>query len=141
MRRSIHILIVAISLAAVTGCTTTKEATDALHASWIGRNTDDFFTQWGPPRSSIKLNNGNTLYTWSSVQHVELPSVSNTYGTMDQSGSFSATTMTDAGGSMPIGCVVRILASPTGNILNIAAVNDTIGWWETSRCHEIFGGQ
>jgi hypothetical protein len=134
-----YALIVASALLALSGCTTTRQAVADLNARWVGHNTDDFFLRYGAPRQSLKMNSGNTLYVWASSGSVPLPEVSNTYGTVSDYGTFQSTTVTDGGGDIAVVCVVQIVATPAGQIQQIVIARDTIGMWETSRCHEIFG--
>lgn len=51
-------------LAVLVGCTTTEDANKAIQSQWIGRPSDQFFSQYGMPLSSFTLDNGGTIYRW-----------------------------------------------------------------------------
>src|SRR5690606_30522887 len=59
--RSLLALAMAVALV---GCTTTEDANNAIQSRWIGRTTDDFFAQYGPPVRAYPMNSGGTIYTW-----------------------------------------------------------------------------
>lgn len=124
--------------ALIGGCSTSQDAANALAANWAGRNTDQFFTRYGAPQQRLALNNGNALYTWAA-QHVgvHIPAVADTSGTV-VGNSFNATTNVYGGGEMSIDCTLQITADPTGRILQISIMRDTVGMWGLSRCSELF---
>lgn len=129
------LLLAGLSLA---GCTTDKAA-QQMQSSWVGRSTDQFFVQNGPPVTSFKLNDGRTLYTWrSGVRNVSMPATATTNATT--SGGYTvATTNISGGGTASVYCEAQIIAAPTGAIEEIKPVRDTVGLWALSRCSEIFG--
>lgn len=55
------VLPAALALAA---CVTTQQAEKAMDSKYVGQPSDKFFAENGPPRTSFKLDNGGTVYTW-----------------------------------------------------------------------------
>ncbi len=59
--------------AALAGCVTTEQAGQAIAARWIGEPSDAFFVQYGPPRGSYALANGDVIHSWrggETTKHV-----------------------------------------------------------------------
>ena len=72
-RRTTCIALAAV-LVTVTGCAT-REKYEQRVQSWVGHTADDLARGWGPPTSTYKLNNGNTMrmYETSSVEAYTSP--------------------------------------------------------------------
>ncbi|ODN70241.1 hypothetical protein A6302_02452 [Methylobrevis pamukkalensis] len=62
-----------LALLGLAACVTTEQAGQAITARWIGQPSDAFFVQYGPPRGSYVLANGDTIHTWrggETTKHV-----------------------------------------------------------------------
>lgn len=125
-----------VLLLALAGCTTTQQANKVLETRFKGSSADSFFLAYGPPSSSYKLNSGGgTLYTWSEqAKNYTMPMRANTtmYGNQ-------AYTTFSGGGSYSVQCSLKIAVDAGGTIQTIDVLSDTMGDWELSRCHEVFG--
>lgn len=121
---------------ALAGCTTTQQANKVLETRFKGSPADSFFLAYGPPSSSYKLHSGGgTLYTWSErPKNYTMPMRANTtmYGNQ-------AYTTFSGGGSYSVQCSLKIAVDAGGMIQTIDVLSDTMGDWELSRCHEVFG--
>ena len=53
-----------VVLLALSRCASTQDAEKAVGDKYIGRDSDEFFSRYGPPRSYFELNNGGRVYTW-----------------------------------------------------------------------------
>ena len=53
-----------IVLLALSRCASTADAEKAVADKYIGRDSDEFFSRYGPPRSYFELKNGGKIYTW-----------------------------------------------------------------------------
>lgn len=59
------LLIISMSLVIlVSGCTTLKE----VMTSWEGSSADDLLSAWGAPDSTIQLDNGGKVLTWTTFE-------------------------------------------------------------------------
>ena len=117
-------------------CTTNQETITRLTREYLGRSSDDFFRNYGPPASEYKLNSGGSIYTWHSGFHnVAMPVTTNTQGTASPSGFSTYSTTT--GGDVRLFCEVRIVTNEKGQIEDMA-IRGTLGAWEISRCAEVF---
>jgi hypothetical protein len=56
------ISIVLVAILFFTGCTTLKESM----SSWEGSSADELLAKWGAPDSSIQLDNGGRVLTWTT---------------------------------------------------------------------------
>jgi hypothetical protein len=126
-------------LIALPGCTSTEQANSALHARYIGTPSDDFFIQHGPPIAEHRLNDGRMMYLWTSGRStVHLPGT--TTGTITSIGNTAWWNgIVTPGTDINIECQVRIIVGTSGKIVQILSHRDSIGWWEMSHCHEVFG--
>ena len=50
----------------------------------------------------------------------------------------TATTTINGGGSIDMFCEAQFVTSPDGLIKQVSILKDTVGFWTTSMCHEIF---
>ena len=122
------------------GCTTSQMAFDSISQQWMGRHSDDFFTQYGMPFQSYKLDNGGMLVGWSSgVRSLTMPETTTYRGSVSPSGSFYGVADTSGGGTMDLVCVLQIRTDGQRRITGITITKDTWGMWETSACNEVFG--
>jgi len=121
------------------GCTTTEQANEAMETRFLGTSVDDFFINYGPPMASHTLTDGRNIYLWAEKGgSVTLPS--QTHGTVTMIGDTAWWNgWTSPGTTINVQCQVRIVASKIGEIERILAHSDSLGWWEMSRCHELFG--
>lgn len=123
---------------AVAGCSTTKEAMQAVSNRYIGANIDDFFAENGLPKAKWQTKSGDVLYTWNSRSvSFPIPMVTTAQGGATGSRQ-SVTAVTTGGGTIDVFCELQIRTSEDGTIRNITPMVDTVGVWETSRCAEIF---
>ncbi len=119
-------------------CTQRLTTTERFNRIYVGQNTDKFFLDNGPPISKFQLNNGDTIYRWSSRAHsVPLPAVTTTSGQVDPNGSFYATSQTEGGGFLHVQCVLQVVASPASVIKDVSIEADSLGLWHFSRCAEL----
>jgi len=131
------IILATLTLAA---CTTTQQAHDALQTRWLGRSADAFFVQYGPPASSFPLADGRLVYEWTGGRR-NYALGGSAFTTAHAVGSTAyATTSYSGGGTLAVGCSVRIVADGERTIQAIAPTVDTVGRFTTSRCAEVFGG-
>lgn len=131
------ILIIALMVA---GCVTTTEQADAvLKSSWVGKNADQFFGQHGLPSKQYTTSAGGRLYEWSDQSSITMPGSATTTVTPGYGGLFIAQTSYSPATSIRIACQVSIEADAKNVIRAIRASGDTLGKWQASRCHEIFG--
>jgi hypothetical protein len=120
------------------GCTTTDQANEAMAGKFIGQPTDSFFLSYGPPAASHRLDDGRMMYLWAeNSQSLYIPG--STTATVNMVGSTAwVSGWTSPGTTIDIQCQVRIV-SRDGRIEQILAHSDSIGWWQLSRCNEVFG--
>lgn len=124
---------------ALASCTTTEQANQAMADRYMGMPVDSFFLQYGPPATSYTLNDGRKMYLWAeNPQHVTFSGVSTAQVTMVGNTGW-VTGWNTPSSSVDIQCQVRILADQRGHIQQILSHSDSIGWWQLSRCNEIFG--
>lgn len=124
-----------ITLIVLPSCTTTEQANQALETRFKGSSADSFFLSYGPPSSGYRLGDGGMLYTWD-----ERPKVYHIAGHADSTViGDSVYTSFSPGRSVSIQCSLKIHTNAAGNIESIDVLNDSIGAWEMSRCHEVFG--
>lgn len=134
MRR---VMVIAGALA-LTGCTTAQDAANSLAKRWIGHNTDEFFTRYGPPIGRMTLNSGDYMYSWAKAGSMKVPGTAYTNGYMSGN-TFNATTTIDPSSDIDMSCTVQLIARPDGAIYRVIVTHDGLGMWEMSRCNEIFG--
>jgi len=156
--RSLLVLAMAVALV---GCTTTEDANNAIQSRWIGRTTDDFFAQYGPPVRAYPMNSGGTIYTWHGGD--KRRDIAPVYRDMTDAEKEAAkknpytyiniNTNGSSYGSVPPGkvlvtpgrvedlsCETQITADASGVITSIRATRDTDGdGFSLSRCAEVFG--
>ena len=139
MHRHFSLLLLApIALFTVVGCTTTEQANAAMESKFVGQTTDSFFVDHGPPAASHNLDDGRVIYLWAENPHsVYLPG--STTATVNVVGNTAwVNGWTSSPSSINVQCQVRII-SRDGKIEKIVAQSDSVGWWQLSRCNEIFG--
>ena len=156
--KSLFAVAMAVALA---GCTTTEDANNAIQSQWIGRSTDAFFAQYGPPIRSYPMNSGGTIYTWHGGD--KRRNVSPVYRDMTDAEKQAAknnpyaviniNTNGSSYESVPPGkvlltpgrvddlsCETQISADASGIITAIKATRDSDGdGFSMSRCAEVFG--
>jgi hypothetical protein len=125
-------------LSALTACTTTTDARNALQ-KWVGRSADEFVTTYGVPQSQYQLQSGDTLLAWGDSDSVYMPPQATTTGYVNPTtGYYTANTMTSGGGSIPLECAVQLTVGRDGTIKSYNIMKDSLGFWQLSRCSEIF---
>lgn len=79
----------------LTGCIPTQAGYENVVKSWMNNDIDSLVSSWGPPSSTYKMSNGNTMYTWlNSGGTTIFPLTSNLGTTYHSSTSFCKTTFT-----------------------------------------------
>jgi len=58
------IIVVLCSLVFVGGCTTLEN----VMSSWVGEKSDNLLASWGAPDSTIQLDNGGKVLTWTTLE-------------------------------------------------------------------------
>ena len=106
-----HAILLAILLA---GCTTTKEAQQAINTKWQGKNLDEFTARYGPVKP-MQLDSGQIANRWQHDIALE-----NAFGPIMRT------------------CVIDIFAAEDKTITGIHIIHETPGIWDNSMCNEIF---
>jgi len=104
--------VVLVAVAALAGCASTFESTDAVHRRlqvYVGRPIESFFHVHGLPYATFQSADGTTTYEWQS----------------------------EPGGTGRNMCKVQMLADKESRITAIRVLWDTIGNWTVSRCAEV----
>jgi hypothetical protein len=135
MRKLVLILLATIAISA---CSTTEDAHQALQSKWVGRTADDFVSAYGLPQGQYQMQNGDHLLAWGTQTSVHMPSQTTVNGFVAPSGQFIGTAHTTGGNDIGVSCDLQMTVSPQGRIKSFRIMRDTIGLWETSRCAEIF---
>ena len=118
----------------LSGCVSTQSVVDRLGNRYVGKNFDEFVLSRGVPQQKFVLSSGDIAYVWNSgTSSVAIPMTATTTGYGD-----TATTNVSGGGSIHMFCEVQFVTSPEGTIKRITILKDTIGFWTTSMCHEVF---
>ena len=115
------------------GCVSTQAVVDRFGQKWIGRNFDEFVMRYGAPYRKYDLNNGGTAYVWNSgTSSIAMPATAttNVYGN-------TAYTQVSGGGNINMFCEMQLVTDSAGAIRQVTILKDTIGFWVTSRCHEV----
>lgn len=116
------------------GCVSTQSVVNRLGSRWIDKNFDEFVLRYGVPQKKFELNSGDFAYVWNSgTSSIDLPATATTniYGN-------TAYTQMNSGGRINMFCEVQIVTTRNGIIKHITILKDTIGFWTTSKCHEVF---
>ncbi|MBI3596362.1 MAG: hypothetical protein HY203_04325 [Nitrospirae bacterium] len=118
----------------LSSCVSTQSVVDKLGSLYIGKNFDEFVLNRGVPQKKFVLSNGDVAYVWNSgTSSVAMPVTANTTGYGN-----TAKTTVSGGGSIDMFCEVQFVTSPAGIIKQVSILKDTIGFWTTSMCHEVF---
>ena len=105
----------------------------------MGKHSDVFFTQHGMPYQAYQLDHAGMLFAWSSrVRSVTMPSTTPYSGTAGPYGMYSGTATTHGEATLEVVCALQIRTDANRIITGITIMRDTVGWWETSRCNELF---
>lgn len=132
------ILIVFFSSLIFVSCTTTNQVQNNLLVSFDGNNADSFFLRFGMPTARFKLQNGFTLYRWSSgTTNFQMPAFTTFSGNIDGLGNYSGSSTTFGNTSLRLECVIDITTNDKNIIRSIRIVRDTMGLWAVSRCAEV----
>jgi hypothetical protein len=103
MFRTTRVLLALALSTAVVACATTGKFKQQMN-SWVGNDINNALAQFGPPSSTYKTPNGNTMYTWSfeggtRAQATYVPAANTTVANM-----------------VTHSCRITFLAEPTGRI-------------------------
>ena len=156
--RSLLAVAMAVALA---GCTTTDDANNSIQSQWIGRSTDAFFAQYGPPVRSFPMNSGGTIYTWhggdtsrtvapvyrdmtDAEKDAAKRGPSTIINIATDGSSFQSAppgkVLVTPGRSDQLSCEAQITTDVSGVITDIKATRDSDGeGFSLSRCAEVFG--
>lgn len=122
----------------VVGCTTTEQANEAMSARYVGAPVDSFFLQHGPPVATHDMYDGRRMFLWAeNPDQVHFPGTTTTQVNVVGNTAW-VTGWSTPGSTMTVQCQVRIVVDQQGRIQDILSHSDSIGWWEMSRCHELF---
>ncbi len=132
MRIRFCIVAVAVALSA---CTTTEQANDAMASRFTGQSADSFFLKYGPPLSFYQMDSGQRMYVWAERQRNIATAGTSTVTMVGK----TAIVNTTPGSNIAVQCQVRLVVGQDGKIQQITAQSDSIGLWQMSRCNEIFG--
>ena len=102
------------SLLTLSGCATTS-VMNGIMSSWEGASIDSVVSQWGYPHEQQEFN-GKKLYIWRHNKSVYMPATTNTTGTVNAYGGFSATSRT-TGGHAIHGACDRILEADSNGVV------------------------
>jgi hypothetical protein len=123
-------------LVVLSGCTTPPTPV-AFRSKWYGAQADAFFVEWGAPVTKQKLADGGYVYLWYSDRgsayipgHTDSELIGNTAW---WEGYTQHKYMTG------YECGVRIYTYPDGTISAILLREGNKGWYENTRCREVFG--
>lgn len=114
-------------------CVSTQAVADRFAQNWIGHNFDEFVMRYGVPYRKFELSNGSTAYIWNSgTSSISMPATATTniYGN-------TAYTHFSGGGRIDMFCEMQLVTDQSGVIRGVTILKDTIGFWVTSRCHEV----
>jgi len=131
-----RVILVAAFLA-LAGCTTTQDANKVLASRYIGASADEFFVQNGPPAAEHVMDDGRKMYLWAERPQ-SLNIGGSSFGTVNVVGNTAWWNgWSSPSQSVTIQCSVRIVTR-AGKIEAILSHQDTVGWWQLSRCSEVF---
>lgn len=106
---------------------------------YVGSPVDSFFLRYGPPASSYTMQDGRKMYVWAeNAKHLTFTGVSTAQVNVIGNTAY-VTGMNTPSSTVDIQCQVRIVADQQGRIQQILSHADSVGYWQTSRCNEIFG--
>jgi hypothetical protein len=125
--------------ALVAGCITPNSAYPG-QTRYHGVHVDLFFLEWGAPVASHPTKDGGTIYLWFSGRdsayipgHTDTELIGNTAWWRGYSG-FRHRWFTTSHE-----CGVRIVTTPNKIIREVLLQDSPAGWWQHTRCYEIFG--
>lgn len=117
-------LILAAGLLTLSGCATTS-VMNGIMSSWEGSNIDAVVSQWGYPHEEREFN-GKKLYIWHHNKSVYMPATTNTTGTVNSYGGYSATSTTTGGHAIHGAC---------DRILEVDRNGTVVRWeWRGNNC-------
>jgi hypothetical protein len=133
MARLAAIVLLAALLA---GCTAAADG-DYPRSRYIGAPVEQFFLEWGAPVAEHKLKHGWKMYLWyTGRDSVYLPGHTDSE-LIGNTAWWKGYRLKDFYHRLE--CGVRIVTSPDGIIQEILVHEDSRGWWEFTRCREVFG--
>ena len=135
LKRSIVALALVGVLLLGSACVSTQSVVDRFGEEWIGKNFDEFVLRYGTPYKRFELQSGDVVYTWNSgTVSMQMPTsaTTNVYGN-------TAHTQVYGGGNIDMFCEMQFVTNPKGIITEVTILKDTVGFWVTSRCHEVLG--
>lgn len=136
MKKAILISAIAASLAS---CTTTEQANEAMASRFSGTSVDNFFLQYGPPVASHELYDGRRMFLWAeNPESVHFPGTTTSQVNVVGNTAW-VSGWTSPGSTVTVQCQVRIVVDQQGQIEQILSHSDSVGWWQMSRCNEVFG--
>lgn len=134
----------ALAVSFSTGCASTANYEKKL-ASWVGSNTDNLVSSWGPPQGFFKLSDGGSVLEYGQARDVQIGGYTYTapqttyesgsvsaYGSRGSAyGNYSGTQTTYVQQQSPtynvnVWCKTRFTANPHGVITNWS--------WEGNNC-------
>lgn len=119
----------------IAGCT--ANGNRYPRSRYIGVPVKHFFLEWGAPVAQHKLKQGWKMYLWyTGRDSVYLPGRTDSE-LIGNTAWWKGYRIKDFYHRLE--CGVRIVTSPDGIIQEILVHEDSRGWWEFSRCREVFG--
>lgn len=121
------IAILVLGLTLLTACMTTSRAEERMVADFIGIGMDDFVTEYGPPYSQYRFEDGRTAYEWTDDRSLSFGAPSTTIRSDGTSGTEYDRVRLD------LECRLRIATDSSGRIDQIRIIRDSIGYLTISR--------
>lgn len=103
-------ILIVLALAASTSCSR-GAVKERASSNYVGQSFDTFVLRNGVPEDKFALSTGSTAYRWTAPE-------------------------ARAAGVL-MKCEIQIVVGAGGLIESVEVMHDTIGGWNTSRCHEV----
>ena len=134
------ILCLLCALLLLVGCTTTQQAVDDIADRWYGQPVNTFVRTYGIPTNKFEMEDGFTVYEWGDSDQMQLPPSTSTSTNYDViTDTYVSTTVTQPGNTLNLVCVLQIVVDSEGRMSDFTILKDSWGYWEISRCNEIYG--
>lgn len=104
------LLFMVLAVVVFTGCSR-GSVKERATSDYVGKSFDTFVLRNGVPFENFVLSTGSTAYRWSAPEA--------------------------RAGGLFMKCEIQIVVDPSGVIEIVEVMHDTIGGWNTSRCHEV----
>ena len=116
------LMLTAIISLVLSGCASVENY-EKICNSWLGENINHLTQKWGYPKGELIAPNGNKVYVYHYSRNVNMPVMTNVYGTYN---GFNA--MSYGGNSMTFYCTTYFEVDQSGTIVNWRIEgNDCVG--------------